>query len=188
MENNGSEKTAVRREMRLRRRTLDAAGKAAADARVCAELLARVGGTDGVVAVYLASPDEIDLADFIRARLARGRTLVAPRWNGASYDLALLKSLDDADLRTGPMKIPEPRAADLVAPADVAVWIVPGLAFTRDGRRLGYGGGWYDRFLAAASADALTLGVVYGFQLVPNLPAEPHDVPLSAVVCDNETT
>ena len=48
----------------------------------------------------------------------------------------------------GPMNILEPAEADIVKPADVEVWVIPGLAFTKDGKRLGYGGGWYDRLLA----------------------------------------
>ena len=48
----------------------------------------------------------------------------------------------------GPMNILEPAEADIVKPADVEVWVIPGLAFTKDGKRLGYGDGWYDRLLA----------------------------------------
>ncbi len=182
-----TDKEAIRRTMRERRRTMSVGEKMIADARIGSTLLSRVGASSGIVAVYLASPAEIDLTPFIRELLACGRTLVAPRWNGVSYDLAELKSLDAGDLQTGPMNILEPREANLIAPMDVAVWILPGLAFTRDGRRLGYGGGWYDRLLADAAADALTLGVAYGFQIVPDLPLEPHDVTLSAIVCDSET-
>jgi 5-formyltetrahydrofolate cyclo-ligase len=62
---------------------------------------------------------------------------------------------------------------------------VLGLAFTRDGRRLGYGGGWYDRLLADAPRGAEMLGVAYSFQVVEDLPAEPHDITLTAVVDDS---
>ncbi len=179
-----TDKTDVRRVMRARRRAMDAAAKAAADSRVCRDLLSRVALTDGTIAVYLASSAEVDLTDFIRALLSQHRTLVAPRWNGTTYDLARLTSLDAAALRMGPMKIQEPALPNLVAPSDVAVWIVPGLAFTAAGDRLGYGGGWYDRLLTNAAADAVKLGVAYAFQIVPELPTEPHDLPLTAVVCD----
>ncbi len=174
----------LRQSLRAKRRALDAETKAAADARICSALLARVAEVPGVVAVYLASPAEIDLTAFIRDLLAHGRTLVAPRWNGETYELAQVKSLDDDDLQTGPMNIREPRVANLVAPAEVAVWIVPGLAFTMDGRRLGYGGGWYDRLLAEASSESLKLGVAYDFQIVRDVPSEPHDKVLTAVVSD----
>ena len=59
---------------------------------------------------------------------------------------------------------------------------MPGLAFTRTGARLGYGGGWYDRLLAAADPSAVLLGVAYPFQMVEDLPSEPHDIRLTDVV------
>ena len=63
------------------------------------------------------------------------------------------------------------------------VWVVPGLAFTAKGARLGDGGGWYDRFLSAASPSAVSLGVAYPFQIVDDLPVEAHDKSLTDVVC-----
>ena len=80
------------------------------------------------------------------------------------------------------MGIREPTVADVVEPKSVYAWIIPGLAFTRGGKRLGYGGGWYDRFLASAPKGAVKVGVAYSFQIVDDLPAEPHDVMLSDVV------
>ena len=136
----------------------------------------------GAVAVYLASPDEIDLSDFIREMLDRGVKVVSPRWNGETYELARLKGLNDGDLRRGPMNILEPAEAEIVKPQDVSVWIVPGLAFTVDGKRLGYGGGWYDRLLAASAKDSLKIGVGHEFQVGDDLPSEQHDILLDRVV------
>jgi 5-formyltetrahydrofolate cyclo-ligase len=62
--------------------------------------------------------------------------------------------------------------------------IVPGLAFTAAGDRLGQGGGWYDRFLAAVRADCVSVGVCFAEQLVESLPVEPHDVTIDHVVTD----
>lgn len=67
-------------------------------------------------------------------------------------------------------------------PATVDVVVVPGLAFTRRGDRLGQGGGWYDRFLAGLRPDAVTIGVGFREQLVDHLPVEPHDVRLHQIV------
>jgi len=184
-------KDEARRVMRARRRAVPEAERACAAASLCAKLAAyaasgesggRFSGKGAAVAVYLASPDEIDLGEYIVRMLRRGVRLVAPRWNGGTYELAVLKGLGPRHLRRGPMGIMEPADAEVVHPGDVTAWIVPGLAFTRDGRRLGYGGGWYDRLLSAASPDSVKLGVAYPFQVVEDLPAEPHDVPLTAVV------
>ena len=80
------------------------------------------------------------------------------------------------------MNILEPAEAEIVKSSEVAVWIVPGLAFTIMGDRLGYGGGWYDRLLSGAAPDATVLGVAYPFQVVDSLPLEPHDIRVAAVV------
>lgn len=71
----------------------------------------------------------------------------------------------------------EPTWPDLV--------IVPGLAFTADGARLGQGGGWYDRFLSAVRPECTTVGVGFSEQVVDVLPVEAHDVTLDHVVTDD---
>ena len=184
------EKTAIRRRMRALRRALSAEERLRASKVVCdklnldEEIAVATDPSDGggAVAVYLASPDEIDLSDFIREMLGRGVKVASPRWNGETYELARLKGLDEGGLRRGPMNILEPAEAEIVMPRDVSVWIVPGLAFTKDGKRLGYGGGWYDRLLAASAGNALKIGVAYEFQLVDDLPSEQHDILIGRVV------
>ena len=69
-------------------------------------------------------------------------------------------------------------------PAGVDVVVVPGLAFTVDGHRLGQGGGWYDRFLARVDDRCVTIGVCFAEQLLADLPREQHDVVLDRVVTD----
>ena len=188
--NSGNDKAELRREMKARRRGLAADEKAAADSVVCEKLKTRGDIGEMVdpfdygspLAVYLASADEINIDPFIEYMLRAGVEVVAPRWNGETYELAKLKGLDDKNLRLGPMGIREPIDADVVEPKSVYAWIIPGLAFTRGGKRLGYGGGWYDRFLASAPKGVVKIGVAYSFQIVDDLPAEPHDVMLSDVV------
>ena len=177
--------------MRARRRALTPKERERASKVICARLIYDdlisvavdpfEGG--GAVAVYLATPDEIDLSDFIHEMLDRGVKVVAPRWNGKTYELAKLKSLSEGDLRRGPMNILEPAEAEIVKPSEVAAWIVPGLAFTILGDRLGYGGGWYDRLMA--NAKGFKIGVAHDFQIVENLPHEPHDIRLIRMVTDD---
>lgn len=73
---------------------------------------------------------------------------------------------------------------DAVAATWPDVIVVPGLAFTAGGARLGQGGGWYDRLLADVRPDCVTVGVCFAEQLVDVLPIEPHDVPVRVVVTD----
>ena len=185
-----SSKAEIRLEMKARRKALAADAKAAADAVVCEKLKARsdIGemidpfDSGSSLAVYLASPDEINIDPYIEYMLATDVEVVAPRWNGETYELAKLKGLAEKDLRRGPMGIREPIDADIVEPKNVYAWIIPGLAFTRGGKRLGYGGGWYDRFLASAPKGAIKIGVAYSFQIVDDLPTKPHDIMLADIV------
>ena len=168
--------------MRERRRALTPEERTSSSEIICEKLAAR--NLHSPIAVYLASPQEIDLSPFIRKMLTMGVKVVAPRWNGKTYELAALKGLDEAHLRKGPMGILEPAEAEIVSPKDVGVWLVPGLAFTRNGKRLGYGGGWYDRLLADAPKASLKIGIAHAFQVVDDLPGEPHDILLSGIVDD----
>ena len=188
----GLDKTELRRAMKARRKELSADEKSAADAVICEKLKARIDIGEMVdpfdfgspLAVYLASQDEINIDPYIAYMLRARVEVVAPRWNGETYELARLKGLDEKNMRRGPMGIREPVDADIVEPQKVSAWIVPGLAFTRGGKRLGYGGGWYDRLLASAPKDSIKIGVAYSFQIIGDLSSEPHDVALTDVVED----
>ena len=192
--NSDSNKAEIRRAMKARRKELSVDEKSAADAVICEKLKARSDIGEMVdpfdfgspLAVYLASQDEINIDPYIEYMLRAGVEVVAPRWNGETYELARLKGLDEKNMRRGPMGIREPVDADIVEPKEVSAWIIPGLAFTRGGKRLGYGGGWYDRLLASAPKDAVKIGVAYSFQIVDDLPDEPHDVPLTDVVDEKD--
>ena len=189
----GKEKAGLRREMKARRKQLDADAKAAADAVICEklELDSDIGfwidplEGGGPLAVYLASDDEVNIDPYIGRMLRSGVEVVAPRWNGETYELARVKGLDEKNLRRGPMGIREPLDAEIVQPKHVGAWIVPGLAFTKGGKRLGYGGGWYDRFLANAAKGVVKVGVAYSFQIADDLPSEPHDILLTDIVDDS---
>ena len=180
-----AEKESLRAAMRARRLAEPEEARRRSSESVCGALASM--DLKGPVAVYLAKGAELDRSPFIRTALKTSTRLLAPRWNGSAYELAPLNGLGAADVVPGPMGILEPvRAPRPEGVCEPRTWLVPGLAFTRDGRRLGYGGGWYDRMLAGARSDAVLIGVAYAFQVVEAIPCEPHDVALSTVVCDGE--
>jgi 5-formyltetrahydrofolate cyclo-ligase len=74
------------------------------------------------------------------------------------------------------------RPADLVAPEEIDLILIPGLAFTRKGERLGRGGGYYDRFLARVGLRAVKLGICFKEQLLEELPIESHDARVDRVL------
>lgn len=181
-------KRELRRIMKSQRRGVPADVRNAYSAALCGRLLERddvkrAVAEKGVFAVYLASADEIDLSVLIEGLWAADCRVVVPAWRDGTY--RLIAHSRETVLVPGPMGILEPEAAGAgLKPVDesaVDVWIVPGLAFSRSGARLGYGGGWYDRFLAKSRPSAVSIGAAYPFQIVESLPLEPHDLPLSDV-------
>ena len=109
--------------------------------------------------------------------LKRGR-LCLPRvdWVQKRMEAAAVQDLDRS-LILGRNNIREPRPeCPVVPPGEIDLILVPGLGFDRSGRRLGRGGGFYDRFLADPAVRAVRCGVLFDCQLVENIPAEPHDI------------
>ena len=86
------------------------------------------------------------------------------------------------DLSTGAYGILEPKEAEAYQDEANALCLVPGLAFSADGARLGYGKGYYDTFFARH--PVLKLGLCYDFQLVPQVPTQPHDVRMDGILTD----
>ena len=95
------------------------------------------------------------------------------------------------DLLPGYKGIPEPDPklahARSIPATQLEVVIVPGAVFDRRGYRLGYGGGYYDRFLALEAPQALRIGLCFDLQLVDQLPEEAHDVPMDWLVTEQES-
>lgn len=127
--------------------------------------------------VYRSFSSEADTSVLIARLKEMGKTVLTPRViNGT-----MVAVLDEGELRKGKYGILERLAPPCEAPIDVTV--LPLLAVDRQGVRLGYGGGYYDRFLKNRSTERI--GYCYSFQVVQKLPFEAHDVKLHRV-CTEE--
>lgn len=129
------------------------------------------------VATYVAVRGEADPSHVAAPEL------LAPRCVAAELEFA---STNAAEWHRGAFGIPEP-AGPAVDITDLDAVIVPGVAFTPQGDRLGLGAGYYDRLLPRLRADALTVGLCYDWQLVAALPVAPHDVAVRYVVTETRT-
>lgn len=144
------------------------------------------------VGVYAAFRSEADPSALARTCREIGDTTVAPRIVGDGLEWRVVRDQDD--WRAGRWGVPEPdpaRAPPLPASQTLDAVLVPGLAFHRDGGRLGYGGGYYDRLYAAEIAQGKErtcwIGFAFAMQLVPSrLPVERHDLALDALATENE--
>ena len=130
------------------------------------------------VAVFAALPDE-PATDEVLARWASTRRVVLPRVEGDAMRFYACRP--DA-LVFGAFGILEPQGERPCPAGEIDLVVCPGVAFTADGRRLGRGRGYYDRYLGDPAFRGFRVGVCYAHQLVDDLPVEPHDVRMDRVI------
>lgn len=133
------------------------------------------------ILLYHSLPDELETHRFLK-KWKDIKKFFLPRVNGVNLELL---PYDETRLEIGSFHIEEPKGDETYPVEDIEVIIVPGVAFDRKGRRLGRGKGFYDRLLATAKATKI--GVGYDFQLIDELPSEPHDVPMDMIIAGNTT-
>jgi len=168
------DKSALRRALRARRRGF--AGDAAAIVQRLDPLLAR----EGPIAGYVAQGGEPDVAPFLRRAFDLGHSVCLPLPSPGR--MIFVRWRPDTVMEPGLAGIPQPMDAEAVEPAIV---LTPLVGFDRAGARLGQGGGFYDRWFADHPA-AMRIGIAWSVQEVPMLVAEPWDMPLHAIVTEQE--
>ena len=158
----------------------------AASRRVADNFFARIDMAPGVaVSGYLSINGEIDVRPLLADLDSRGHPVALPVVMAPRRPLAFRAWVDGAPLEDGPFGTRHPAEAAAVAPD---ILVVPLLAFDRSGGRLGYGGGYYDRTLAALrkAKEVLAVGVAYCEQEVSGVPCDDEDQPLDWVITDRE--
>lgn len=177
------DKAELRRRIRAGRRALDPEERAAWDREVTRMFLSMPEYSRAkTVFCYISYGGEPDTSGITADVLASGRRLVVPRCIGDGIMEAVLIS-DIGQLTAGYKGILEPRAGlETIGFDRLDIAVVPGLAFDRRGRRLGQGGGFYDRFMAETSA--FTCGLCFERFIEDKIPCEPHDIPVMRVVTE----
>ncbi|MES2642405.1 MAG: 5-formyltetrahydrofolate cyclo-ligase [Myxococcota bacterium] len=169
-------KGALRTRLRARRAAHDGDGAAIA-AHLDALPAWRSART---VAGFSAVRGELAVTAALGTALARGVTIVLPRARDGHLTFHIWAG---EPLVPGAFGIPEPDPGlPTLDPAAIDVLLVPGVAFTPGGARLGQGGGYYDRVLAGP--HGLTIGVAWSFQVIEAVPVDPWDQPVAALVTE----
>lgn len=177
-----SEKNEIRYKMKQLRVIMPEASRKSAAAEVF-ERLERTAAfllADRIM-MYHSLPDELYTHDFLR-KWAGKKRFYLPRINGV--DLEVLP-YEESRLELGTFHIEEPTGNEITDPSEIELVVVPAVAYDRKGKRLGRGKGFYDRFLKQTKATKV--GVGYEFQLVDELPTEPHDIPMDMVITQKTT-
>lgn len=161
-----------------------------ASAIICSRLLAQDWwATSFQVGIYLSTPSEISTDPIQRYLLENGMRFAAPMWRGNGYVWSWVVETQTTGKthfpkwKIGHFDLPEPSRFLPVIEDELRVIVVPGLAFDWTGNRLGRGGGYFDRLLAAAP-HALRIALAMEKQVMEHIPADSHDIPMDAILTE----
>lgn len=131
------------------------------------------------ILTYNSLPDELSTKSHLQD-WSNLKKLYLPRVNGNDLEI-----LHTGETSIGSFNIHEPIGSNIISPSTIELAIIPGVAFSTNGIRIGRGKGYYDRLLHNISA--LKIGIGYDIQLFENLPFESHDISMDAIITPNHT-
>ena len=174
------DKITLRKQIREKKRAMTPEEITAASEKLTANFLA----TDlyrqaKTIYGYLPYNQEVRTVPILEQALADGKRVAVPKVYGDEMKFIYLPDL--TQVAKGYSGIPEPVADGPVGDDPTALVLMPGLAFDKEGHRIGYGGGFYDKFLAL-EPNHPTVALCYGFQILRELPVEDFDVPVDLVL------
>lgn len=183
-------KKALRVAIRERLREMGDADRHAASARGCERLLG-LPAVQAARAILFYLPTRTEISPLAASDACRedGMTIALPRVDPGSNEIEIVEwaSGERGDLVPDASGMLAPAEGRVLRVGEIDAVIVPGVAFDRAGRRLGRGGGFYDRLLVRLSERCPAIGFAFAAQLVDRVPEEPHDLRVAAVVTDGET-
>lgn len=174
------DKTELRREIRARKRAMTEEEIETRSAKLARLFFASEAYQKAkTIYGYLPYNQEVRTVPMLAQALKDGKKVAVPKVYGDEMKFLYLDDLNA--VAKGYAGIPEPIADEPVAQDETALVLMPGLAFDPQGHRIGYGGGFYDKFLAAEPHHP-TLALCYEFQMLPKLDVEDHDIPVDTVL------
>ena len=181
------ERSALRRVLRQRRRSLTPTQQQSAARRLANHLLnLPLVKASHSIALYLPNDGEISLQPFIEQLWRLGKTPYLPQLHPLRGGrLWFLPYRRKSLLRNNRFGIPEPRSPRVFQPRQMDLVLLPLVGFDAHGNRLGMGGGFYDRTFAQRGQRPILVGIAHACQQVPQLPVQPWDVPLHGIVTDH---
>lgn len=174
------DKAELRKQIRMKKRAMTPQQIEEASCRL-GELFAACDAYKNAKTIYGYLPynQEVRTVPMLERALRDGKRVAVPKVYGDEMRFIYMTDLDLVE--EGYAGIPEPVADEPVADDATALVLMPGLAFDLEGHRIGYGGGFYDRFLAQ-EPNHPTVALCYEFQMLPKLETEKFDIPVDCVL------
>lgn len=136
------------------------------------------------ICMYMPANNEVDVTFLIEDAWAKGKNVWLPKTAGRRMDFYKFDST--TPLSEGSYKMLEPESDIMLEPDEKTLILMPGVAFSLDGGRIGYGGGYYDIYLQQWN-DCTTIAVCYDFQILDELPIEEHDMKPDFIISEKST-
>lgn len=133
--------------------------------------------------LYMPLKNETDTAEIINAAFADGKRAIFPVTNSETGVITPYYAKADTEFCVGAFGVREPNTKEAAATCDIDVILVPGIAFSRKGVRVGFGKGCYDRLLK--DTNVVKVGFCYDFQLCDEISADSHDVNMDYIVSES---
>ena len=184
-------KSQIRTRMKSLLAALTAEQRHAASASACTRLATLESLEHAhVVMMYMPLASEVDVTPAVLRCFRRGQTVCVPKVDWQRKDMTAIEitSLDDRVLDTDEHGLRSPKTGRLILPNIIDAVVVPGLAFDPQGRRLGRGGGFFDRFLSRLRPTTTTIGLVFDQQIIDAVPANERDAAVDIIVSDRRVT
>lgn len=181
---NNVDKKQLREDMKAKRIALPWNEKAKMDTIIFEKLInSDVYNKSKVIFIYVSYRNEVATHRIIEHGLSNNKIICVPQIISLEQGMRSIRINSFDELKENKMGILEPLDNTLeVDPKEVDLLLMPGLAFDLQGRRLGYGGGFYDRFLPNCRKDASKIGLCYDFQIVDCVPISPFDEFVDGVI------
>ena len=175
---------AMRQRLILRREALSPAERSTGEMAISLHLLHTLPLSPGTrLGFCWPHRGEYDIRPLLPALTARGLQLAMPVIRSASRDLVFHEWTADCAMTNGPLGIPYPSGTPAVLPQ---ILLIPVVGFGAAGDRLGYGGGYYDRTLAACEPRPLCIGVGFECQRIDSSFPQAHDIPMDAIITESQ--
>ncbi|MHC1630366.1 MAG: 5-formyltetrahydrofolate cyclo-ligase [Methanoculleaceae archaeon] len=178
-------KSVIRQRMKSWRATLPPELRSRFSRRICRNVATYLEPYRTVL-VYMSKPPEVDTRPLATELLKRGVRLVVPIIERETRSLRLSQIGDLSHLVPSTFNVPEPIGSEVpVDPMSIEAAVIPMIAFDRSGSRLGYGAGYFDRFLSQ-NRHINAIGIAFSGQEVDRIPPDPLDIPMDCIITERE--